>query len=511
MAAPRLDPSASSAAAAGSRRPAPEPAARAGACHHPRRHHVDPRARGRDQRRPRPTSCCAKVGHRANLTLCYEAGIQWRAWRDTMDVITGRGIDRQIERAYGVLASRYRPGDRIYLIGYSRGAYAVRSLAGIVDLVGLLRRRRRQRAQRPARFPPLPPRRRQPGGGGVPPALLPRGDADRGGRCLGHGEVARPALPFVWRLTEAQHAFHNHALGPTSATASTRSRWMKSATLTPRSCGARPRGFRAMWSRSGSAARMAMSAARSASSSTPARWPISRWSGCWTGWRAAACRSPTAGGTVSPGCRGTVHRHLARLEQALPRPPSPAGRATTGRSGCTRAWPSRPVARKQAADASGGDIWEQGKQGTWMDGRAGRWTGERGGGAAERVRPPPSHATRCSSTFGAMPSAWQTSRVSCGPVERVEVQVLDPALEQVVAQLGASAVASRSSRPSRLRWSKASASSRRDRGAAAGGEAAARRPSSRSAGCRGGSARRCRPRRRRRGSGRRSRPRRRTG
>ena len=51
----------------------------------------------------------------------------------------GRGINRQIRRAYGYLASRYRPGDKIYLFGYSRGAYAVRSLAGVIDRIGLLR------------------------------------------------------------------------------------------------------------------------------------------------------------------------------------------------------------------------------------------------------------------------------------------------------------------------------------------------------------------------------------
>ena len=50
----------------------------------------------------------------------------------------GRGINRQIRRAYGYLASKYRPGDRIFLFGYSRGAYAVRSLAGVIDRVGLL-------------------------------------------------------------------------------------------------------------------------------------------------------------------------------------------------------------------------------------------------------------------------------------------------------------------------------------------------------------------------------------
>ncbi|MFT4701277.1 MAG: hypothetical protein ACI9ND_000591 [Yoonia sp.] len=80
-----------------------------------------------------------EAGRQANLTVHYEAGIQWRDWRGTWGVMTGKGINTQIERAYGVLASRYRPGDKIFLIGYSRGAYAVRSLAGVIDIVGLVK------------------------------------------------------------------------------------------------------------------------------------------------------------------------------------------------------------------------------------------------------------------------------------------------------------------------------------------------------------------------------------
>ncbi len=73
------------------------------------------------------------------MVVRYEPGIQWRDWKGTLDVIEGRGINRQIRRVYGLLASRYRPGDRIWLFGYSRGAYAVRALAGLIDRVGLLR------------------------------------------------------------------------------------------------------------------------------------------------------------------------------------------------------------------------------------------------------------------------------------------------------------------------------------------------------------------------------------
>lgn len=74
-----------------------------------------------------------------HLNLYYEAGLQWQDWRSTLGVMMGQGIDRQIRRAYGHLASRYRPGDQIYLIGFSRGAYAVRSLAGAIEMIGLLR------------------------------------------------------------------------------------------------------------------------------------------------------------------------------------------------------------------------------------------------------------------------------------------------------------------------------------------------------------------------------------
>ncbi|MGB3406318.1 MAG: DUF2235 domain-containing protein [Jannaschia sp.] len=71
--------------------------------------------------------------------LYYEPGIEWRGWRHVPEVMAGVGINHQIRRAYAFLAHRYTPGDRIFLIGYSRGAYAVRALAGLIDRVGLLR------------------------------------------------------------------------------------------------------------------------------------------------------------------------------------------------------------------------------------------------------------------------------------------------------------------------------------------------------------------------------------
>jgi uncharacterized protein (DUF2235 family) len=50
----------------------------------------------------------------------------------------GKGIADQIRKAYAFLSDAYQPGDSVYLFGFSRGAYAARSLAGFVDKVGLL-------------------------------------------------------------------------------------------------------------------------------------------------------------------------------------------------------------------------------------------------------------------------------------------------------------------------------------------------------------------------------------
>lgn len=53
---------------------------------------------------------------------------------------TGLGIDRNIQDGYRFLSLNYVPGDEIYLFGFSRGAYTVRSLAGMIYCSGLLER-----------------------------------------------------------------------------------------------------------------------------------------------------------------------------------------------------------------------------------------------------------------------------------------------------------------------------------------------------------------------------------
>ena len=52
--------------------------------------------------------------------------------------ITGDGLDKNIKSAYRELCEYYQDGDKIFLFGFSRGAYTVRSLSGFIALVGLL-------------------------------------------------------------------------------------------------------------------------------------------------------------------------------------------------------------------------------------------------------------------------------------------------------------------------------------------------------------------------------------
>ncbi|HTO77363.1 MAG TPA: DUF2235 domain-containing protein [Thermoanaerobaculia bacterium] len=51
----------------------------------------------------------------------------------------GYGIVGAIEDAYAFLMDTYQPGDRVYLFGFSRGAYTARALAGMLHMIGLIR------------------------------------------------------------------------------------------------------------------------------------------------------------------------------------------------------------------------------------------------------------------------------------------------------------------------------------------------------------------------------------
>ena len=52
--------------------------------------------------------------------------------------VFGAGISRNIKQCYDFIVSHHDPDDRLFLFGFSRGAYTVRSLASMLSLVGLV-------------------------------------------------------------------------------------------------------------------------------------------------------------------------------------------------------------------------------------------------------------------------------------------------------------------------------------------------------------------------------------
>lgn len=61
----------------------------------------------------------------------------FRRFKDLLAQATGYGITDNIIDCYAALLCAYRPGDRIFLFGFSRGAYTVRSLGGVLSLCGV--------------------------------------------------------------------------------------------------------------------------------------------------------------------------------------------------------------------------------------------------------------------------------------------------------------------------------------------------------------------------------------
>lgn len=66
-------------------------------------------------------------------------GTQGNILQRMFDGATGQGISRNILDAYHFLIKNYEKGDELFLFGFSRGAFTVRSLAGLIRNSGILR------------------------------------------------------------------------------------------------------------------------------------------------------------------------------------------------------------------------------------------------------------------------------------------------------------------------------------------------------------------------------------
>ena len=93
-------------------------------------------------------SICEKT---AKQVVFYDPGVGTGSWeymdgksegenslKSISDKATGKGLQKNVNDAYRFLMQAYQPGDKIFLFGFSRGAFTVRSLAGMLCKVGLL-------------------------------------------------------------------------------------------------------------------------------------------------------------------------------------------------------------------------------------------------------------------------------------------------------------------------------------------------------------------------------------
>ncbi len=84
-------------------------------------------------------------GHRTDPQLCpqlafYDDGVGTEAFKPLklFAGMTGFGLSRNVRQLYKEVCRVYDPGDRLFLIGFSRGAFTVRTLAGLISRCGIL-------------------------------------------------------------------------------------------------------------------------------------------------------------------------------------------------------------------------------------------------------------------------------------------------------------------------------------------------------------------------------------
>jgi uncharacterized protein (DUF2235 family) len=82
--------------------------------------------------------------------LFYHDGIgsEGSKFKRNFDGATGTGISVNILEAYRFIINTYEPGDELFLFGFSRGAFTVRSLAGLIRNSGILKRENLGQVQR---------------------------------------------------------------------------------------------------------------------------------------------------------------------------------------------------------------------------------------------------------------------------------------------------------------------------------------------------------------------------
>ena len=69
----------------------------------------------------------------------YHDGVGVKRWERLRGGAFGFGLSRNVQDTYAFLVDNYEPGDELFFMGFSRGAYTARSTAGFVRNAGILR------------------------------------------------------------------------------------------------------------------------------------------------------------------------------------------------------------------------------------------------------------------------------------------------------------------------------------------------------------------------------------
>ncbi len=101
-------------------------------------------------------------GHEQRLH--YEAGVGTRRHERLLGGAFGIGLSRNVRECYRFLVENYEPGDVLYFLGFSRGAFTARSVVGLVRNCGILRREHGQRIDAAYALYRSPRRDTEPGG-----------------------------------------------------------------------------------------------------------------------------------------------------------------------------------------------------------------------------------------------------------------------------------------------------------------------------------------------------------
>src|SRR5881397_3533635 len=76
----------------------------------------------------------------ADQVVVYFNGVGTDWYDHIRGGISGEGLSARVKLGYQRLAEMFDSGDKIFLFGFSRGAYTARSLGGLIRKCGILKR-----------------------------------------------------------------------------------------------------------------------------------------------------------------------------------------------------------------------------------------------------------------------------------------------------------------------------------------------------------------------------------